>query len=318
MRVGPRRDPLFFIAPSGTSLSRRDFKLVSAGADLRHKGNLDRVSGATLPEAQSALDEPRLIEEVGVAARIAHVAQPVLAGHGYRLVRVKLSTQAGMTVQIMAERPDGSMTVEDCEIASGALSPVLDVEDLVKGAYRLEVSSPGIDRPLVRISDFRRAVTQEVRIEMRTAVGGRKRFRGRVMVVEGGEDRAKLILERSDAEPGEVTEAALSLQNIAEAKLVLNDALLRQSLRAAKALRADVRPGEEKPPMDPPDRGMGQGPRRGPGRFARRGVEVRGALPGGAGPTLKESRSKRAKSSTPRGSGAGSPETGDRDGSKRE
>ena len=97
------------------------------------------------------LDEPRLIEESGVAARVAHLAQPVLAGLGYRLVRVKLSAQAGTTVQIMAERPDGSMNVKDCEIVSAALSPVLDVEDPVKTAYRLEISSPGIDRPLVRV-----------------------------------------------------------------------------------------------------------------------------------------------------------------------
>jgi ribosome maturation factor RimP len=268
------------------------------------------VSSATLPEAQSALDEPRLVEEIGVAARIAHIAQPVLASHGYRLVRVKLSAQAGMTVQIMAERPDGSMTVDDCEIVSGALSPVLDVEDLVKSAYRLEVSSPGIDRPLVRISDFRQAVAQEARIEMRTAVGGRRRFPGRIIAVEEDGECTKLILERSDAKPGEAREAALSLHDIAEAKLVLNEALLRQSLRAAKALWADVRPGEAEPSMDTPDRGMGRGPRR--------GVEARAALPGGAGPALKESRSKRAKSSTPQRSGAGSPETGDRDGSKRE
>src|SRR5262249_14334619 len=138
-------------------------------------GNLGRLSSSRLPEAQSALDEPRLVEEIGVAARIAHVVQPVLAGLGYRLVRVKLSTQAGITVQIMAERPGGSMTVDDCAIASEALSPALDIEDLLKSAYRLEVSSPGIDRPLVRVSDFRQAIGWEARIEMNTLVGGPQR-----------------------------------------------------------------------------------------------------------------------------------------------
>ncbi len=85
--------------------------------------SLDRGSNDMEMEAQGFLDEPRLIEETGVAARVAHIVQPVLAGLGYRLVRVKLSAQAGMTVQIMAERPDGSMNLDDCEIVSEALSP---------------------------------------------------------------------------------------------------------------------------------------------------------------------------------------------------
>src|SRR5262245_7813644 len=206
--------------------------MVAAGRPAMDNGNLE--SSPRLPEAQSALDEPRLIEEIGVAARIAHVVQPVLAGLGYRLVRVKLSTQAGITVQIMAERPGGSMTVDDCAIASEALSPALDVEDLVKSAYRLEVSSPGIDRPLVRVSDFRQAIGREARIEMNTLVGGRKRFRGRIKTVEGEGSAANLILERIDAKPGEAGQAVLSLQDMADAKLFLSEALLRQSLRAAK------------------------------------------------------------------------------------
>ena len=198
------------------------------------KKNFGGVSCARLPEAQSALDEPRLVTEMGMAARIAQVAQRVLAGLGYRLVRVKLSAQAGMTVQIMAERPGGSMTVDDCATASEALSPALDVEDLVKSAYRLEVSSPGIDRPLVRVSDFREAVGREARVEMNTLIGGRKRFRGRIKAVEGEGAAANLILESSDSKQGEPGQASLSLQSIAEAKLVLSEALLRQSLRASK------------------------------------------------------------------------------------
>src|SRR5438105_8107505 len=101
-------------------------------------------------------NEPRLIIEQGVAARVAAIAEPVLAGLGYRLVRVRISGLAGCTVQIMAERPDGMMAIEDCEAASRALSPVLDVADPIEGSYRLEISSPGIDRPLVRRSDFDR------------------------------------------------------------------------------------------------------------------------------------------------------------------
>ena len=103
------------------------------------------------------LDEPRLIVETGVAARVATIAAPVLRDLDLRLVRVKISSTDGTTVQIMAEHPDGTMNVSDCEAASMALSPVLDVEDPVTQAYRLEMSSPGIDRPLVRLSDFSRA-----------------------------------------------------------------------------------------------------------------------------------------------------------------
>ena len=96
----------------------------------------------------AALDEPRLVSETGVAARVAAIAIPVLEQLGLRLVRVRLLAQNGQTLQIMAERPDGSMSVGDCEAASQALSPELDVADPIPGEYRLEISSPGIDRPL--------------------------------------------------------------------------------------------------------------------------------------------------------------------------
>ena len=102
----------------------------------------------------AAQSEPRLITEPGLPARVAAIAEPVIEQLGYRLVRVRVSAAEGCTVQIMAERPDGSMTVEDCESVSRALSPVLDVADPIERAYRLEISSPGIDRPLVRKSDF--------------------------------------------------------------------------------------------------------------------------------------------------------------------
>jgi ribosome maturation factor RimP len=282
------------------------------------KGNLDRVSGAALPKARNALDEPRLVEEMGMAARIAQVVEPVLIGLGYRLVRVKLSAQAGMTVQIMAERPDGSMSVDDCAIVSGALSPALDVEDLVKSAYRLEISSPGIDRPLVRVSDFGQAVEREARIEMNTLVGGRKRFRGRIIAVEGDGIGAKLTLERSDAKPGDAKEVRLLLKDIAEAKLVLSEALLRQSLRAAKALPAGDCALEEEQSRAAPDGMIGRGPRRGPGRFARGGAEARNAVLGEAGLALKDKGSQRARPPAPQRPGGGTPKTGDRDGSQRE
>ena len=106
------------------------------------------------------LAEPRLVVEPGMAARVSAVAGPVLQGMGYRLVRIKISGEFGCTVQIMAERPDGSMQIDDCEAISRALSPVLDVADPIDRAYRLEISSPGIDRPLVRRSDLDRKSTR--------------------------------------------------------------------------------------------------------------------------------------------------------------
>jgi ribosome maturation factor RimP len=271
---------------------------------------LDHDNDGVETEAQGVLDEPRLIEETRVAARVAHVAQPVLTGLGYRLVRVKLSAQAGMTVQIMAERPDGSMNLKDCEIVSAALSPTLDVEEPVKGAYRLEISSPGIDRPLVRVSDFRRAFAREARIEMTTGVGGRKRFRGFVGEIEGEGRSAMLTLDRSDAKPGEAPKAVLPLHDIAEARLILSEALIRQSLRGAKASRGQEASMEDEARKAAP--GEGAEPRRGPGRFARGVLKPKPILPAGVRSSFKQ-----AKVSSPRRSGAASPETGDKDGSQR-
>ena len=178
--------------------------------------------------------EPRLITEQGVAARVAAIATPVLAGMGYRLVRVRISGTLGCTVQIMAERPDGSMGIEDCEAASRALSPVFDVEDPIDREYRLEISSPGIDRPLVRRSDFERHAGQEAKIEMALAQqDGRKRFRGILTGVEG--EAAKL--RRKDAAEGEPADVLLPIADMAEARLVLTDELVRESLRRDKAAR---------------------------------------------------------------------------------
>ena len=178
--------------------------------------------------------EPRLITEQGVAARVAAIATPVLAGMGYRLVRVRVSGTLGCTVQIMAERPDGSMGIEDCEAASRALSPVFDVEDPIDREYRLEISSPGIDRPLVRRSDFERHAGQEAKVEMALAQqDGRKRFRGILTGVEG--EAAKL--RRKDAAEGEPADVLLPIADMAEARLVLTDELVRESLRRDKAAR---------------------------------------------------------------------------------
>ena len=186
-------------------------------------------------------NDPRVIVETGIEARIAHIVEPVVEGLGYRLVRVRLSSMNGATLQIMAEKPDGSMTVEDCETLSRDLSPALDVEDPIDRDYNLEVSSPGIDRPLVRRSDFARWSGSEAKIELARMLDGRKRFRGRLASVEG--DEVLVAIE------GEVV-ARLPLGDIAEARLVLNNDLIRETLarqkRAARALEeTDDSAGQE-------------------------------------------------------------------------
>jgi ribosome maturation factor RimP len=143
---------------------------------------------------------------------------------------LRVSGTDGCTVQVMAERPDGTMTIEDCEVCSRALSPVLDVADPVDRAYRLEVSSPGIDRPLVRQSDFNRYANNFVKIEMTVAVEGRKRFRGQLLGAEGNTAR----IRRDDVPAGEPTDVMLPIEEMAEAKLVLTDALIAESLRRGK------------------------------------------------------------------------------------
>jgi ribosome maturation factor RimP len=183
----------------------------------------------TPQDGTEGLHERRLVIETGLAARIAALAEPVLMGLGYRLVRVRVSGRDGMTLQIMAERPDGSFTIEDCEAASRALSPSLDVEDPIPGGYRLELSSPGIDRPLVRRSDFKRALGHEAKIEMEIPVDGRKRFRGEITGTEGTDAMLRFVNSA-----GETQNARLPIGDMAEARLVLTDALVAQSLKRGK------------------------------------------------------------------------------------
>jgi ribosome maturation factor RimP len=184
------------------------------------------------------LREPRLIADSGLNARVAAVAEPVLEGMGYRLVRVRVSGIAGCTVQIMVERPDGSMSIEDCEAVSRALSPVLDVADPIDRTYRLEISSPGIDRPLMRQSDFERCAGHVVKVEMAQPIEGRRRFRGVLLGTAG--DAARI--RRTDVGAGESDEIVLPIGDMADARLVLTDALVRESLRRGKA--AERRPAE--------------------------------------------------------------------------
>ena len=210
---------------------------------------------ASLPTAVApveGLDEARLIEDAGPGERVGRIAAPVLRDLGYRLVRVKISSGEGPTIQIMAERPDGTMSIEDCENISVALSPVFDVEEPMAQAYRLEVSSPGIDRPLVRESDFARAIGHEARVEMAIPVNGRKRFRGHLAAVEStpGGPSARMKVVASD---GSESEAELPIRAMADARLVLTDDLIRSALRREKAALKDAKRGPERKVWNGPE-----------------------------------------------------------------
>lgn len=194
------------------------------------------------------LAEPRLVVEPGVAARVSAVAGPVLQGMGYRLIRIKISAEAGCTVQIMAERPDGTMLIEDCEAISRALSPVLDVADPIERAYRLEISSPGIDRPLVRRSDFERYTGHLVKVEMAVAHQGRKRFRGILAGCEGDAVR----LQRDDVRGTEDAEVLLVMEDISDARLVLTDELIAESMRRGKQAERELKQSLGLAPPPPP------------------------------------------------------------------
>jgi ribosome maturation factor RimP len=177
--------------------------------------------------------EPRLITETGIDARVAAIIEPTIVEMGYQLVRVKLSSQNGLTLQIMAERPDGIMTVQDCEKLSMAVSPVLDVDDPIDKAYHLEVSSPGIDRPMVRKSDFTKWIGHVVKFETSVMVEGRKRFRGTISSVS--EDA--FVLERETPAKDEDPLVTIPFTTLAEARLILTDDLIRDALKADKAAR---------------------------------------------------------------------------------
>jgi ribosome maturation factor RimP len=197
------------------------------------------------------LAEPRLVAETGVASRVAAIVAPVLMDLGFRLVRVKVSGLDGCTMQVMAERSDGTMAIEECEAVSRALSPVLDAADPIDRAYRLEISSPGLDRPLVRRSDFERHVGQVVKVELAVALEGRRRFRGVLAGVEG--DAARI---RTEDDPDDAADVLLRFDDMADARLVLTDDLIAAALRRGKSEqlaatgRGDPRPRDPRPRYD--------------------------------------------------------------------
>ena len=173
----------------------------------------------------------RFVRETGAAAEIAALVEPVLEDMGFRLVRVVMSRRDGGTIQIMADKAGGAINVDDCAAISRRLSPLLDAHDPVEGRYFLEVSSPGIDRILVRPSDFEDWAGFETKVEVKELVDGRRRFRG---ILEGYENGEMLLQVRLD-EKSEPQTIGLPVDLIHDAKLVLTDELIRASLTKAKA-----------------------------------------------------------------------------------
>jgi ribosome maturation factor RimP len=171
---------------------------------------------------------PDLLAKAPIDRRIAEIVRPAVEGMGFELVRVRLMGGKTATLQVMAERPDGRMEIEDCAELSRALSLALDVEDPISGHYNLEVSSPGIDRPLTRPEDFDRWVGFTAKLETDALIDGRKRFKG-VLKGREGED-ALIALDGAPAE-GPVR---VPIPMLADAKLVLTEALIEASLKTQK------------------------------------------------------------------------------------
>jgi ribosome maturation factor RimP len=193
--------------------------------------------------------ERRIITETGLDARVAAIAEPVVEDLGFRLVRVKISARDGLTVQIMAEREDGTIGVDECEEISRVLSPTLDADDPVTREYHLEVSSPGIDRPLVRLSDFERWKDHEAKIELARPFDGRKRFRG--LLLGAKDETVGIRLPEPDGEGR--TEFWLPADDLSEARLVMTDDLIRVALRAAKkGISVEEAAAEPLPPPQGP------------------------------------------------------------------
>ena len=184
-----------------------------------------------MEQRDASADSGRFIRESGVAASIAALVEPALEDLGFRFVRVQIQGRDGQTVQIMAERDDGTISIEDCEAISRQLSPLLDAHDPLPGSYRLEISSPGIDRPLVRPSDFEDWAGYEAKIELREPVDGRKRFRGTLEGFEDGEVRMTVTLDQLGTQV-----IGFPVNLVADARLVLTDELVREALRRAKQM----------------------------------------------------------------------------------
>ena len=171
--------------------------------------------------------DTHLVAGSGQPRRIFELIHASANAANFELVRIRYGLHDGHTLQIMAERPDGSMNVAGCEELSNLMSAILDVEDPITGEYNLEVSSPGIDRPLTRPKDFERWAGFEAKIELSDAIEGRKRFRGNLQGFEDGE----VLIEYQAEGQSETQIIGLDFRTIAEAKLVMSDDLINESLK---------------------------------------------------------------------------------------
>jgi ribosome maturation factor RimP len=167
------------------------------------------------------------------ASHLEPVFEPVIEKAGFRLVRLRIMGGAVKTLQVMAERPDGSMDVEGCATLSHARLDFIEAEDPIEGDYEIEVSSPGIDRPLTRLMDFVRWAGHEAKIELNAGVEGRRRFRGVLLGLDGQD-----VAIRADN-----SEIKFPFRAIANAKLVLTDKLINEDLKARKSAEASARAG---------------------------------------------------------------------------
>jgi len=170
-----------------------------------------------------------LIAKTAIDRRLAAIVGPVIEGLGFELVRIRLMGGRTRILQIMADRPDGGIEVDDCAAISTAVSAVLDVEDPIEENYVLEVSSPGIDRPLTRLKDFDMWVDYEARIETTELIDGRRRFKGTLQGTEGDE----VLIEIEEG--GEALTIGLKFDWLSDAKLILTDDLIAEMLRQRKA-----------------------------------------------------------------------------------
>ena len=169
-----------------------------------------------------------LIAKTAMDRRLADIVSPVLEGMGFELVRIRLMGGAVRTLQIMADRPDGGIEVDDCGEISTAVSATLDVEDPIEENYILEVSSPGIDRPLTRLKDFDMWQGWEARVETTELIDGRRRFKGTLAGIDGDE----VLIEVE--EPGGTVTIGLQFEWLSDAKLILTDELIAEMLRQRK------------------------------------------------------------------------------------
>ncbi|HEX3673263.1 MAG TPA: ribosome maturation factor RimP [Rhizomicrobium sp.] len=177
---------------------------------------------------RAAARETLFVQELPILTSLSHlepIIEPMVEAAGFKLVRLRVLAGKSKTLQIMAERPDGSMNVDDCAALSRALSEYLEAEDPIEGEYHLEISSPGIDRPLTRLTDFARWAGHEAKLELHAAdESGRRKFRGRLLGVDGQDVIVEIEGERK----------SFAFRSISDAKLVLTDELIREDLKGKK------------------------------------------------------------------------------------